>query len=155
VTLELADGFVIGIESKFSEWLSPKPVNKDPFKSKYFPEGIRLWADRGLPASQELAEQMNSGAARFRYLDAAQLLKHALGMATQLGGQFSLYYMYLELPRKESNIHAEEVRQFASCVGAELGFKAITYQQLLSSLQHEREAGSEYLGYLRKRYCGG
>jgi len=98
---------------------------------------------------------MNSGAARFRYLDAAQLLKHALGMATQLGDQFSLYYMYLELPGKESNIHAEEVTQFASCVGAELGFKAITYQQLLSSLRHEREAGSEYLEYLRKRYCGG
>jgi hypothetical protein len=155
VTLELADGFVIGIESKFSEWLSPKPVNKDPFKSKYFPEGIRLWAERGLPVSQELAEQMNSGATRFRYLDAAQLLKHALGMATQLGDQFSLYYMYLELPGKESNTHAEEVRQFASCVGTELGFKAITYQQLLSSLQSEQGATSEYLGYLRKRYCGG
>jgi hypothetical protein len=155
VTLKLSDGFVIGIESKFSEWLSPKSVNKDPFKSKYFPEGIRLWAERGLPVSQELAEQMNSGATRFRYLDAAQLLKHALGMANQLGDQFSLYYMYLELPGKESNIHAEEVRQFASYVGAELGFKAITYQQLLSSLQHGSEAGSEYLEYLRKRYCGG
>jgi len=152
VTLELADGFVIGIESKFSEWLSPKPVNKEPFKSKYFPDGVRLWKERGLPVSQELAEQMNSGATRFRYLDAAQLLKHALGMATQLGDQFSLYYMYLKLPGKESNIHAEEVRQFESCVGAELGFKAITYQQLLSSLQHEPEAGSEYLKYLRKRY---
>jgi hypothetical protein len=76
-------------------------------------------------------------------------------MATQLGDQFSLYYMYLELPGKESNIHAEEVRQFASCVGAELGFKAVTYQQLLSSLQHEQGTDSEYLDYLRKRYCGG
>jgi hypothetical protein len=155
VTLELADGFVIGIESKFSEWLTPKPVSKEPFKSKYFPQGIRLWEEKGLPVSQELAEQMNSGATRFRYLDAAQLLKHALGMATQLGDKFSLYYMYLELPGKESNIHIEEVSQFASCLGAELGFKAITYQQLLSSLQHEQGADLDYLNYLRKRYCDG
>jgi hypothetical protein len=154
VALELSDGFVIGIESKFSEWLSPKSVSKDPFKSKYFPEGAGLWEQKGLPGSQELAGQMNSGATRFRYLDAAQLLKHALGMATQLGDRFSLYYMYLELPGKESSIHVEEVRQFASFVGAELGFKAITYQQLLSSLQHEQGADSEYLDYLRKRYCG-
>jgi hypothetical protein len=155
VTLELADGFVIGIESKFSEWLTPKPVSKEPFKSKYFPQGIRLWEEKGLPVSQELAEQMNSGATRFRYLDAAQLLKHALGMATQLGDKFSLYYMYLELPGKESNIHIEEVSQFASCLGAELGFKAITYQQLLSSLQHEQGVDLDYLNYLRKRYCDG
>ncbi len=155
VTLELADGFVIGIESKFSEWLTPKSVNKNPFKSKYFPQGIRLWKKRGLPVCQELAEEMNSGATRFRYLDAAQLLKHALGMATQLGDQFSLYYMYLKLPGKESNIHIEEVSRFASCLGAELGFKAITYQQLLSSLQHEQGADPEYLDYLRKRYCDG
>jgi hypothetical protein len=155
VTLELADGFVIGIESKFSEWLTPKPVSKEPFKSKYFPQGIRLWEEKGLPVCQELAEQMNSGATRFRYLDAAQLLKHALGMATQLGDKFSLYYMYLELPGKESNIHIEEVSQFASCLGAELGFKAITYQQLLSSLQHEQGADLDYLNYLRKRYCDG
>jgi hypothetical protein len=155
VTLELADGFVIGIESKFSEWLTPKPVSKEPFKSKYFPQGIRLWEEKGLPVSQELAEQMNSGATRFRYLDAAQLLKHALGMATQLGDKFSLYYMYLELPGKESNIHIEEVSQFASCLGAELGFKPITYQQLLSSLQHGQGADLDYLNYLRKRYCDG
>jgi hypothetical protein len=155
VALELSDGFVIGIESKFSEWLTPKPVNKDPFKPKYFPKGPGLWHERGLPESQKLVEQMNSGATRFRYLDAPQLLKHALGMATQLGDQFSLYYMYLELPGKESSIHAEEVRKFASCVDAELGFKAITYQQLVSSLQHEQGTDSEYLDYLRNRYCGG
>ena len=153
VALKLSDGFIVGIESKFSEWLTPKPVNKEPFKSKYFPKGIRLWEERGLPVCQELAEQMNNGATRFRYLDAAQLLKHALGMATQLGDRFSLYYMYLELPGKESDIHFKEVNQFSNFVGTELGFKAITYQQLLSSLQREQGSDSEYLDYLRKRYC--
>lgn len=74
---------------------------------------------------------------------------------TGLMGNPPNLYMYLELPGKESNMHIEEVSQFASFVGAELGFKAITYQQLLSSLQREQGADSEYLDYLRKRYCGG
>jgi hypothetical protein len=155
VALELSDGFIVGIESKFSEWLNPKSVSKGPFKSKYFPYGAGLWEQRGLPGSQDLADQMNSGATRFRYLDAAQLLKHALGMATQLGDQFSLYYIYLDWPGKESNMHIEEVSQFTNFVGAELGFKAITYQQLLLSLQKEQGTDSKYLDYLRERYCGG
>jgi len=155
VALKLSDGSIVGIESKFSEWLSPKSVSKGPFKSKYFPAGTGLWEERGLPLSQELAAQMNSGATRFRYLDAAQLLKHALGMATQLGDRFSLFYTYLDWPGKESSLHIEEVSQFANFVGAELGFKAITYQQLLLSMQEEQGMDSEYLDYLRERYCGG
>ena len=153
VALELSDGFIIGIESKFSEWLTPKPVSKEPFKSKYFPVGTGMWAGRGLPASQELANLMNSGVKQFRYLDAPQLLKHALGLATQLGDQFSLYYTYLDWPGKESDVHREEVIQFAGFVGAELGFKAITYQQIFLSLQNEQGVDSDYLDYLGERYC--
>jgi hypothetical protein len=50
VALQLAGGSVIGIESKFSEWLTPKPASKEPFKPKYFPAATQLWAERGLPA---------------------------------------------------------------------------------------------------------
>lgn len=96
---------------------------------------------------------MNSGDTQFRYLDAPQLLKHALGLATQLGDQFSLYYTYLDWPGKESKLHNEEVNQFATFVGAELGFKAITYQQVLLSLQSEPGVDQNYLNYLDERYC--
>lgn len=153
VTLELVGGFTIGIESKFSEWLTPKPKSKEPFKTKYFPPGHGMWSDRGLPASQELANQMNSGITLFRHLDAPQLLKHALGLATQLGDQFSLYYIYLDWPGKESKVHGEEVNRFAKFVGDELGFKVVTYQRLLLSLQNEPGVDSNYLNYLGERYC--
>ena len=62
------------------------------FKSKYFPESTELWSSRGLSACQTLAREMHEGTARFRYLDAPQLLKHALGLATQHPGNFELYY---------------------------------------------------------------
>ena len=61
VALQLAGGSVIGIESKSSEWLTPKAASKEPFKVKYFPAATQLWAERELPVSQELAEQMNRG----------------------------------------------------------------------------------------------
>lgn len=153
VALELADGFTIGIESKFSEWLSPKSASKLPFKSKYFPDGDGLWKQQGLPMSQQLAQHMNSGAKQFRYLDAAQLLKHALGMATQLDDRFYLFYIYLDWPGKESEAHAEEIDQFCDLVDPELGFRVITYQQLLSQFQNKPGVDSEYLEYLSKRYC--
>lgn len=124
VVLELADGHIIGIESKFSEWMTPKPKGKEPFKDKYFPEGEGLWAARGLPRCQALAEGMRDGRETFRYLDVAQLLKHALGLATQLGEGFSLFYIYYDWPGKASNVHRDEVERL-----------------------HQ-----DYLAYLQKRY---
>ena len=96
---------------------------------------------------------MNRGVTRFRYLDTPQLRKHALGMATQLGDQFSLYYTYLDWPGKEADIHSEEINRFTSIVGAELGFRAFTYQQLYKSLQREQGVDRGYLDYLGARYC--
>ncbi|MEP7247187.1 MAG: hypothetical protein ABI885_26365, partial [Gammaproteobacteria bacterium] len=86
VAIRFHSGAVIGIESKFTEWLAPKSPNKEHFRDKYFDVGEAaggLWTSAGLPKCQKLAEAVHAKATRFRYLDAAQLLKHALGLATQ------------------------------------------------------------------------
>lgn len=54
---------------------------------------------------------MRDGKETFRYLDAAQLLKHALGLATQLGDGFSLFYIYYDWPGKALNVHRDEVKR--------------------------------------------
>src|SRR5258707_1392016 len=81
--LALANGTPVGVESKFTEWLHAKTQQRETFKQKYFPDGPGLWQARGLRQSQALAQAMGSGAKVFRHFDAAQLLKHALGLATQ------------------------------------------------------------------------
>jgi hypothetical protein len=154
VVLELQDGNGIGIESKFSEWLTPKTKSHLPFKSKYFPEGGKLWADLGLSKAQQLAEAMYAGDETFRYLDAAQLLKHALGMATRLGDGFSLYYVYYDWPGKESDQHGQEIAHFSDLVDECLGFRAMTYQNLFSAILHVGGVNDRYLSYLRDRYFG-
>jgi hypothetical protein len=84
---------VVGVESKFTEWLTPKSPNKLSFRPEYFPERAPLWSAVGLAQAQRLADAMRSGEEGFRYLDAAQLLKHMLGLANVLGTKASLLYL--------------------------------------------------------------
>ena len=152
VALNLIDGHVVGIESKFTEWLSPKTQGKKPFKEKYFPAKTKLWETKGLSNCQKLAESIQEGTSSFRYLDVAQLLKHALGLATQHGDRFSLMYMFYDAPGKEASSHREEIRRFDEAVGIELRLQVKTYQIVFDELSAEPEVDSAFVSYLRSRY---
>ena len=152
VALRLASGAVVAIESKFTEWLVPRPRNKAMLKAKYFPDDRPLWTSRSLPACQSLAQDIQQRRERFKFLHAAQLLKHALGLGTQLAGEFAIYYVYYDVPGTASAQHAAEVERFASRVGPELRFKALTYQDLYRALRASDEVDRSYLEYLRARY---
>lgn len=146
-------GVVVGLESKFSEWLTPKPPNKELFKPKYFSESGGLWSRKGLSACQALASQVQAGKASFRYLDVAQLLKHALGLATQHEGKFGLNYIFYDWPGPESLAHRAEVERFQALVGNDFRFLWNSYQEVYKRLS--RAAGQEhleYITYLGKRY---
>lgn len=156
LTLTTGAGWVTGVESKFSEWLTPKLPGRQLFKEKYFPKGdgsLGRWARVELPRCQALAEDLDAGGTHFRYLDAAQLLKHVLGMASMYPGRFSLYYVYFDFLGPESGEHGAEVLQFQELVGSEVGFQWATYQTLFARLSEGAEASHDrYLAYLRTRY---
>jgi hypothetical protein len=156
LALTADSGQVVGVESKFSEWLAPKPAGKELFKEKYFPKGtdeVGRWAGLALPECQALAVDLQTGRTTFRYLDAAQLLKHVLGMASNSREHFSLYYLYFDVPGGESEVHAREVTQFEERVGAEVGFKSATYQEVYCRFVEFAKAEHQaYLEYLRGRY---
>lgn len=153
IALQFVDGSVVGIESKFTEWLTPKPTGKVLFKPKYFSEGQKLWAANGLPACQMLAEQVHARAEVFRYLDVAQLLKHVLGLSKQHPEQFELYYLFFDCPGKESVTHRMEVERFAALVGVECKFRWASYQQVYETMcTATRPEHGAYMAYLRDRY---
>jgi hypothetical protein len=153
--IRLESGNTIGIESKFTEWLSPKSTKDCVFKPKYFPTDIGIWERNGLPACQKLAADLQSGAESFRYLDVPQLLKHVLGLATNCPGAFALYYLYYDCPGPETVLHTSEIKRFADRVGDEVRFVCMTYQELFSRLSSIGELrGTEYLAYLNCRYFG-
>lgn len=152
LVLALESGITVAIESKFCEWLAPKRPKQVPFKQKYF-SSPRMWTKLGLPACQALAESIHRGGEWFWYLDAPQLLKHALGLATQLGDRFSLCYLYYDPDGPQREEHRAEIASFAAQVGAELRFKAMTYQDLFARLRRSAApADAAYIQYLSERY---
>jgi hypothetical protein len=148
------DGALLGVESKFTEWLAPKSASKEYFKPKYFPEERKLWSSLGLPGAQRLAEGIHARVEGYRYLDAPQLLKHALGLATS-GQSFELYYLYYEVDGPEAAVHRTEIQEFQTAVERDFPFHAGTYQELYSRIRQQGGDGERdeaYLAYLGGRY---
>jgi hypothetical protein len=152
VALRLDTGALIAIESKFCEWLVRRPRNKAVFKPKYFPIDVPVWANAGLPRCQALAEDIEGGRERFKLLNAAQLLKHALGLAISAPRESELMYLYYHWPCREAGLHAAEVVRFAARVAGDLRFRAMTYQAAFDSLCAAAGVDADYLEYLRARY---
>jgi hypothetical protein len=153
VVIELSSGMTLAIESKFCEWVTPRPLAKAPFKDKYFFPDPGLWSRYGLPECQKLAREMHCNVERFQHLDAPQLLKHALGLAKTLGTHFCLWYLYYDWPCPEADGHSKDIARFEARVGDELKFHPLTYQELFARLREGcGEGDAEYLKYLYKRY---
>jgi hypothetical protein len=155
VAFLLVDGRTVAVESKFTETYA-HTSHAVPFKDKYFPTGEGLWHARGLPRCQELAARLRNQEIQFRYLNAAQLLKHSLGLAKCLGGRFALVYLWYAFPSEEAKKHEEEINAFAEGVGTELDFRALTYQQLFSpALSGIGPGHDSYVSYLTERCLPG
>ena len=152
VAIRLNSGFVIAIECKFTEFLQRSSRGKPKFKSSYFPPYGGLWANAELPECQTLAEELYENPRPFEFLDPGQLLKHALGLATQFGSRFSLYYLYYDCPGDRAEKHRKEITRFSDRVGDEIRFKALTYQEVYNRLRVSEQVEPEYLNYLRARY---
>ena len=157
VAITYSTGSVVAVESKFTEHLKRSTTGKSSFTMAYFPKATGRWTGKDLPACQSLAEELWAeercgGRQRFEYLDPRQLLKHALGLATQLGRRFSLCYLYYDGLGDGPEAHRREIGAFEECVGDEIKFKSRTYQGVFERLRESGQASSEYLGYLEARY---
>ncbi len=89
---------------------------------------------------------MQRGELQFNYLNAAQLLKHVLGLAQLSVGRFTLFYLWYAVPSDEARQHEAEIKAFADEIGSEQDFRALTYQEPFSS--GLRDLGAEHGGYL-------
>lgn len=140
---------VVAIECKFSEAYRTNP-NKG-LKAKYLavPE---LWLE--LPNLHQLALSLSPEDTRFRFLHAAQLVKHTLGLRRKYGHHHCLVYLWYMAEGEEGRMRADEVSVFAEIARADgVAFVAMTYQALIARLAEElREEHGEYVRYLTTRY---
>jgi hypothetical protein len=152
VALWLRGGRCVAVESKYGEWLVPRPRNKRVFKDKYFPPGAAVWTAAGLPRCQALAEDLQSGRERLRFLNAAQLLKHALGLKRNCAPDSVLVYLYYDRAGRETAAHRAELERVAARVQPEVDLRVTTYQALFAALRADSAAAPAYLAYLERRY---
>jgi hypothetical protein len=154
VALRWTDGRLVAIESKFGESLVRRPRSRSVFKDKYFPPGQRVWEANGLPRCQALAEALQAQRVRMKWLHAAQLLKHALGLRRSAAPAGTLVYLYYEHAGREGDDHRTELGHFAHALAGEVHFVARSYQQLYAALRAETAVDAAYLRYLLERYFG-
>jgi hypothetical protein len=148
----LAHQQTLAVESKFTETYCPLN-ERTPFNRAYFPTGIGLWCQLSLPRCQRLAERLDRGELGFRYLNAAQLLKHILGLRQPSVGPFMLLYLWYDIPSDETRQHCDEIKVFSREIDSDLAFQVLTYRQLfISMLRHLGAEHKAYLRYIGERY---
>lgn len=153
VVLCLRGNGLLAIESKFAE--SFRSSSKGTVQEKYFADGTAKWTSRGLVGAQKAASELKGGGG-YNYVDAAQLLKHMLGLAGSNKDWNLLLLWYAPTAQVESQM-AEEARQFGLMLGTDAcRFTEMSYQKLWRSLEpllSEEHRG--YREYMKHRYFGG
>lgn len=145
----------VAVESKFTEILSPKPAKFAPS----YEGAIDRLAEGGWG---KLYRSLIEDPGRFSYVDAAQLVKHYLGVRNSLNEDSAptvLAYVYWE-PRDWELIpefvrHRAEVEEFADAVSdSEVRFVSITYPELWEewATAERWQGSSDHVEALRERY---
>ncbi len=153
--LALGDDLVVGVESKFLELLRPKPA---VFSSAY--EQVIAQAGEGW---QHAFTILSNEPKHFELLDAAQLVKHSLGLLHTFRNSVErivLLYLYWE-PSNADELaeyiqHRQELVEFSRLVaGDKVDFVYLSYPELWD--QWEDEASwtgmPAHLDSLRERYA--
>ena len=124
-----------------------------------------------MPNLYELAKEISPDDIKFQYLDAAQLIKHILGLKNScdkynsqikpgLNGRrlftrsFLLLYLWYDVVGKEGAEHRREIEQFAEIARRDnVKFNHVTYQEVIMKLSKEfYEGNGSYLNYITDRY---
>lgn len=131
--LAQADSGVVGVESKLCEFLRQKPAQFSPKYDRI----VQATADRYWAA---LFEDLRRTPEEFRHVDAAQLVKHYLGLRnTFKGQQTTLVYLFWE-PTNATRydpyrVHAEEAAAVTErLAGSNTPVVAMRYSELWSSM---------------------
>ena len=151
VVIRLRDASLVGIESKFTEWMTPSDSMAKTLKP-YIRGDESYWSRTALPQSHALVKALlNGSVSAYRYLNVPQLLKHALGLKKHAKAEWHLIYLYMNAVGTAADEHRKEVARFEREVGHELHFTALSYGTLLERLAVDA-VDAEYLAYVQTRY---
>lgn len=146
---------ILAVESKFLETLNPK---KPEFADSY----DDAFANCGCSVLDSAYRSIQKGESSFYYLNAAQLLKHALGVihysssAGQPVSDRTLGYIFWE-PENHSKLepyltHREELASFETLIeGSKVNFLSMNYKSLWKAWQKDSST-NDHANALARRY---
>lgn len=150
---------VIGIESKLTEYIQRRK------SVKFSKECMELIPDEYIEKFFDEMHALIEERRKYEYLDAAQLIKHALGLTNICKGekQITLLYIYWQpedhdCPEYACHFqkHREEIEKFKEQVnGSKLNFHAISYPRLWDMWSNNSQMKpwlSEHISNLKERY---
>lgn len=144
VLLDTPDGTgkPTAIEVKFVE---PYDGQSNGFRDSYFAKP-ELW--NGLPHLKEIAEAIGPHDSTLKYLKAAQLIKHGLGLVNEYGPRgFVLVYLWFDDGSEVASAHRRETEAFIENAGLDIDVRSVTFQGLIPRLAGAPAEGySDYLG---------
>lgn len=146
----IGDSVPLAIECKFTEPYGSDKAG-DRLKAAYFEGGLKRWSAEGLPKCQRLAEALGTELL-YQRLDAAQLLKHLLGLAHSTRAAPRLLCLWFDDDSQQARVHRAELESFAAQLDRDIEFSAVTYQEAFARLRELPEPRSGYLRYLEERY---
>ena len=153
ITIKFEENQIIAIESKFTE---PYGSVNNKISKSYTEDS--LWNKHPeLEKLKTLAKEIYNKNCNFQHLDAAQLIKHILGLKSNYGENFTLLYLWYNVPGTEAEEHQKEIDAFAKIVEADgIKFAHTTYQDVIKNLDKEEYKNiknfKEYITYLKERY---
>ena len=150
VVIKDFQSLIFAIESKFTE---PYNSRKQKGISQKYIDNVSFW--NGLSNLYELAKEISPDNNKFQYLDAAQLIKHILGLKKKHNKNgFHLLYIWYDVIGKDDAEHRKEIEQFAEIAKKDnIKFSQVTYQEVITKLTKEFYIGNEnYCDYLTDRY---
>jgi hypothetical protein len=145
---------ILAIESKCTEYLSPK---EPKFAESYFTD-IK---DKRSSSPWYAEMQRIAQSSDYRFLDAAQLIKHYFGLAKTFSDKpVTLLYLYWE-PTNAKQVdafrqHRDEIAVFGANVrNAEVSFISLSYPELWSAWDSQRSPGwlGAHVAALEARYA--
>jgi hypothetical protein len=144
---------IYAIESKFTEpYNRRRPKDRKGIRKEYLELESGFW--NGLPNLYDLAKKICPVCPddEFRYLDAAQLIKHTLGLKKR-GKNFRLLYLWYDVIGQEGAEHRKEIERFAEIAKNDIQFSHITYQEVIMRMtQKVYDGNEEYCNYMTDRY---
>ena len=153
------------IESKFTEPYIDGSNKNSEIQDSYTKKS--LWKE--IPNIEKLAQAIHDenhhvenckikesidNLRKTKHLDASQLIKHILGLKSNYDKNFTLLYLWYDVPGTEGYEHRQEIEAFASIAKADgINFRHITYQEVIFNLKENYyDEHKDYIDYLVERY---